>query len=91
MITLGYCSPNPFNPSTELSYTLSHPGIVKLTIFDVSGRKVRGLVNEPQDTGSKAVEWNGRNDGGQMSPAGIYFARLEACGRIETRKLALIK
>ena len=88
---LHSCCPNPFNPSTELSYTLSRPGTVRLTIYDVSGRRVRELVNEPQGTGPQSAEWDGRDDDDRSAPAGVYFARLEACGKVETRKLALVK
>jgi PKD repeat protein len=90
-LTIGQWSPNPFNPSTELTYTLSRPGNVTLVIYDVSGRRVRELLNEAQGAGPRTVEWNGRNDAGQFASAGVYFARIRACGTAETRKLALVK
>jgi len=85
------CAPNPFNPSTTMTYTLFRPGIVKLAIFDVAGRLVRELVNGPQGEGQRSVSWDGLDEQGRMAPSGAYFARLITSDRIETRCLTLLK
>jgi hypothetical protein len=88
---LAVPTPNPFNPNTELSFTMERPGRVELTIHDVVGRRIRTLVDEARAMGPHPVQWDGRDATGRAAPAGVYFARFEADGRVETRKLALVK
>jgi len=83
--------PNPFNPSTTLLFSLEQAGEVRLAIYDAAGREVRELLAGTHDAGRHQVVWDGRDRGGRLAAAGVYLARLEAAGRVETRKLALIK
>ncbi|MGA2784852.1 MAG: LamG-like jellyroll fold domain-containing protein [Candidatus Bathyarchaeia archaeon] len=78
--------PNPFNPSTTISYQLPKQSYVNLKVFDVLGREVATLVKGEQTAGYKSVTWNAAN-----VPSGIYFYRLQAGSFIETRKLLLLK
>ncbi|MFH2037430.1 MAG: FlgD immunoglobulin-like domain containing protein [Candidatus Zixiibacteriota bacterium] len=83
--------PNPFNPSTTIEYSLSRRTDVKLSVFNILGRKVTTLVNENQAAGPHAVSWSGTDTDGEPVASGIYFYRLEADDIIETRKMVLLK
>jgi parallel beta-helix repeat protein len=78
--------PNPFNPSTTIVYGVSKPGMVRLFVFDMLGRKVVELVNEYQSEGEHRVYFNGT-----MLPSGVYFARLDFEGKQFNRRLMLMK
>ncbi len=78
--------PNPFNPSTTIRFQIPQPGLVSLKVFDVLGREVASLVNEPKEPGSYSVRWDATTAG-----SGTYFARLESNGRHEIRKMLLMK
>lgn len=83
--------PNPFNPSTEIAYDLPRDVRVRLSVFDVAGRRVRTLVDEVQTAGSRSVVWDGTGDDGSMVPSGLYLYRLEA-GEFEmTRGMTMLK
>jgi len=71
--------PNPFNPSTRLSYDLAASGSVTLTVYDLLGREVRPLVNGPQSAGRHTVEWDGNSVSSKTS-SGVYIARLLVTG-----------
>lgn len=85
------CYPNPFNPTTTLSFTLpeSHP--VHINIYDINGRLVRNLLNENRDQGPHEVVWNGRGDDGRMQASGLYFSRIQAGPYSQVRKMTLAK
>lgn len=79
--------PNPFNPATELTYTIPASGEVSLIIYDIQGREAARLIDGFQSAGSHKITWNADN-----LPSGIYFARLStANGQSQTRKLVLMK
>ncbi|HPF70819.1 MAG TPA: FlgD immunoglobulin-like domain containing protein, partial [Candidatus Krumholzibacteria bacterium] len=85
-------APNPFNPSTVITYDLARPGTVTLEVFDVGGRLVRRLENGTlQSAGRHQVRWDGRDQAGRAAPSGAYFSRLVADGRSETRGMVLVK
>lgn len=83
--------PNPFNPSTEIEFGLEHTAAVQLGIYDVGGRIVRLLVNGTLPMGTHRRVWDGRDDGGQSSAAGVYLARLTAGHELMQKKLVLVK
>ncbi len=91
VLALGQNHPNPFNPSTMISFTLPRNGTVGLAIYDVTGRRVRSLVSDDLDAGSHVVRWDGRNEVGQRAASGMYFYKLEAGGSTLTRKMLLVK
>jgi hypothetical protein len=90
-LRLGPGSPNPFNPATQLGYSLPYEGQVRFRVFDLTGRQVRVLVDEVQPAGSYTVRWDGRDWRGTELPAGTYFARLEFGGRVESRKIVRLR
>jgi hypothetical protein len=83
--------PNPFNPSVTLVYALTGPSRVRIGIYDAAGRLVRTLLDEKREAGSHRAFWNGRDGAGRTAAAGVYFARIEALGKEEARKLVLVR
>ena len=78
--------PNPFNPATQIVWSLAEAGHVRLSIYDVRGREIATLIDGYQPAGNHSAHWDAVNQ-----PAGLYFARLNAEGRIKTIKLLLVK
>ncbi|NKB71168.1 MAG: family 16 glycosylhydrolase [Candidatus Latescibacteria bacterium] len=78
--------PNPFNPSTTLSYQLGQAVDVRLEIFNALGEKVQTLVQKRQEAGFYQV----RFDAGQWA-SGLYFYRLRAGGQVQVRKMVLLR
>jgi hypothetical protein len=78
--------PNPFNPSTKITYSLKSTGKVRLTAYDVLGRKVGVLADGVQTAGSHQVTFSGSN-----LASGIYFYRLESSGQTIIKKMILLK
>jgi len=90
--SLEIAGPNPFNPRTAVAFSLAVPGPVTLRIYDPSGRLVRTLAGgETLSTGRHSFHWDGRDDGGRISPAGVYLCRLATDHVQEVRKLTLVK
>jgi len=83
--------PNPFNPSTNLVFSLGHPASVRLQVYDLQGRLVRTLVDANLDTGTHQASWNGRDEAGRVMPAGIYIGRLDNGSQWRSRRLVLVK
>jgi hypothetical protein len=84
--------PNPFGPSTTISYALPGGGErVQLRIYNIAGQLVRELVDEPQEAGVYVVDWDGRNATGSRVSSGVYFYRLESGSRSTVRKMVVLK
>ncbi len=83
--------PNPFNPTTQISYALPQAGNVNITIYNVLGQKVRVLVNQKQPAGKYSVQWDSTNDAGKVVPTGMYFLRMQVGTFLAERKLLLMK
>ena len=78
--------PNPFNPSTVISYSIPVSGDVKLTIYNLLGEEVIRLVDSFQSAGIQNATWKASG-----ASSGIYFYRLQAGEFIQTRKMVLLK
>ena len=78
--------PNPFNPTTNIRYSISRTSRVTLKVFDVLGRQVQSLVNTTQVPGDYSVTFNA-----QSLSSGVYFYQLSAGSFTETKKLMLLK
>lgn len=83
--------PNPFNPSTSITYKLSEPQDIKIQIYAVTGQLVRTLVDGPQKAGTHEAVWNGRNDSGAPVATGTYFYQLWARNKKASKKMLLLK
>ncbi len=73
-------SPNPFNPSTRITYSLVEEGAVSLRVFDVQGREVTSLDKSYREAGYYSATWDGRSAHGIPVGSGVYFARLNVTG-----------
>ncbi len=78
--------PNPFNPSTTISYSLPKDGFVKLVVFNSIGQVIAELINEEQNNGKHYVIFNAKN-----FPSGVYFYRLETSNNSQVKKMLLVK
>jgi hypothetical protein len=83
--------PNPFNPTTQISYYLPKASHAKLTVYNVLGQSVRVLYDGYQEAGMQTVTWDGRNSDGVELSSGIYFYRLQAGDFNQTKKMSLMK
>jgi len=90
--TLDCCSyPNPFNTSTSVSFQLSKPARVRLTIHDVAGRAVRVMEDRaPREPGPHQIAWDGTDDSGRRLSSGIYFYSLNAGSLTSHRRVLLL-
>jgi hypothetical protein len=84
-------APNPFNPSTTLSFSLEASAQVRLSILDVRGREVAVLVDAMEPAGTHAVRWDGRDVDGGTVASGAYMVRLIAGEDVATQKIVLAK
>jgi hypothetical protein len=90
-ISLGQNHPNPFNPSTSIGYWLPQRGPVTLDVFDAAGRLIVRLVDDIQERGDHAVEWNGRDGDGTPVSSGVYFYRITSGKTSLSRKMVLLR
>ncbi|MEW5873844.1 MAG: C25 family cysteine peptidase [Candidatus Zixiibacteriota bacterium] len=88
---LNQNTPNPFNATTQFSYSLPHAGDVELVVYNVLGQPVRTLVNGPNAAGVHAIEWDGRSDQGEPLATGVYLYTLKFEGALKSRKMTLLK
>ncbi len=84
-------NPNPFNPSTEIVYSLPASSDVKLEVFNVLGQKVTTLVDGRMDAGVHTVSWDSRGSDGGSLASGIYLYRIQIGAFVEARKMMLVK
>ncbi len=78
--------PNPFNPTTQISYSIKSAGTVTLKVYDMLGKEVATLVNESKDPGNYSVTFNAAD-----LPSGIYVYKLTVNNFTTSRKLMLVK
>lgn len=83
--------PNPFNPTTLISYELRRDEDVRILIHDLGGRRVRTLFTGRQSAGGHAVTWDGRDDQGVALPSGTYIYSIETAGGRDSRRMVLIR
>lgn len=84
-------APNPFNPLTRVSYDVASRAAVRLDVLDVTGRRVRTLVDREQPRGRYTATWDGRDDAGRDLGSGVYFVRLTAGAYVGTHRMSLIR
>jgi hypothetical protein len=84
-------SPNPFNPTTAISFEIPTSAKVRLEVFDVRGALVATLVNDDMPPGRQSVVWDGSNSRGHPVASGHYFYRLTAGKEVITKKMILLK
>ncbi len=89
--TLEQNSPNPFNPETSIDYSIAESVPVKFEVFDILGRTVWHEDFGTQAAGSYKIHWRGYDNSNEALPSGVYFYRLTAGERAETKKMMLLK
>ncbi len=83
--------PNPFNPSTNISFGLPSATTVHLYIYNILGRKVKTLASGTYEAGMHVIVWDGTNDAGEVVSSGLYFYRMETPEFTTTKKVVLLK
>ncbi|MFC1887187.1 T9SS type A sorting domain-containing protein [Candidatus Cloacimonadota bacterium] len=83
--------PNPFNPTTTISYSINKSDNVSLEIYNVKGQLVKTLVNEYVEAGTQEVIWNGLDDSRNRVSSGVYFYKLNTGDYSSTKKMILLK
>ncbi len=78
--------PNPFNPTTTISFSIPQSGMVSLNLYDITGKLITTLINEQLNIGYHSIDWDGTNQSG-----GVYLVRMESEEYVETQKLLLVK
>ncbi len=83
--------PNPFNPTTQIEYSLEQASTITLSVYDIAGRQVKKLYQGTQESGDYSVIWNGTDKSGNTVASGIYFSRLFHSKGVVTNKMLLLK
>ncbi len=86
---LGAPWPNPSRGRIETRIEVGSPGVIDLTVFDPRGRRVATLFHGERSAGQWAIAWDGRDQRGQAAGSGVYYLRLTAGGRSDTRRLVI--
>lgn len=83
--------PNPFNPTTAITFEVARAGTVRCDVYDVHGRRVATLFDGPAPAGLTRVSWNGKSDRGAAMPSGVYQYRLQGEDWTLSRKMTLAR
>lgn len=88
---LNQNSPNPFNPTTSIGFSLPSSAEVKLKVYNIYGQEVITLIDDKKTAGNYLIEWNGTNSAGKPLASGVYFYQIRANGKCLTKKMVLLK
>ena len=83
--------PNPFNPTTHIRFAVTEPGPVTLSIYNVTGQRVRVLVEGDVAPGYHQVPWDGRDASGANAASGVYFVHMLTGSFTDAHAIALIR
>ncbi|MBW6514259.1 MAG: T9SS type A sorting domain-containing protein [Candidatus Syntrophosphaera sp.] len=83
--------PNPFNPSTTISFGLKEASVVRIGIYNLKGQLVATLLDGEKAAGNHSLVWNGNDASGRPVSSGVYFCRMEAPEHSSTRKMLMLK
>jgi hypothetical protein len=82
--------PNPFNPSTTISFSIPEKADINLSIYNIKGQKVNTLAHREFERGMHKVVWNGKDKNNKAVSSGVYFYKLDVNGRTEAVKKCLL-
>ena len=82
--------PNPFRTDTVISYSLEADGPIEITIYDITGRTVRNLVEGHTKAGFHKLTWDGRDEAGLPVSCGVYFCRLQTQAHVSLNKMLIL-
>ena len=83
--------PNPFNPTTTISFEIGESGKTKIEIFNVKGQKVTTLVDKEMEFGKHSVIWEGKDSNNRRVSSGMYFYKITVNGNEKTSKMLMLK
>jgi hypothetical protein len=87
---IALAGPNPFADRAELRLRLPRAARVAVRVHDVTGRRVRDLIARDLAAGAHPLAWDGRDEAGRAVPAGTYFIRMEAEGRMQAIRVTRV-
>jgi hypothetical protein len=90
VFALNQNCPNPFRVSSTITFSMPEEGHARIDIFNVSGRKVRTILDKACGAGLNVATWDGCDPSGAELAAGVYFYRLEAAAASKTKKMLLL-
>ncbi len=83
--------PNPFNPETEISFSLAHDSMVELVLFDIRGSKITELTNSFHAAGHYSYPWSGEDQSGRRVASGVYFIKFRTDNATMHSRIVLVK
>ena len=83
--------PNPFNPVTRISFTISQNAHTTLRIYDAAGHLVTTLVDQMMTPGRHSLTWRGTDSRNRQVASGVYYYQLKSGGQILTRSMVVLK
>ncbi len=83
--------PNPFNPVTNIAYSIVETGNVTIEVYNLRSQLVKTLVNDIKQTGDYTVTWNGSDNSNKLVSSGVYFYKMKAENYTATKKMILMK
>lgn len=83
--------PNPFNPTTNISFSISNDSPVRLDIYNVKGQLINTLVNQELRKGNHTIQWDGKDKNNKPVSSGVYFSRIKTNDFTESKKMLLLK
>ncbi len=83
--------PNPFNPSTRITFSVARPQRLRILIYNAAGRRVSLLSDRRWDSGTHTIDWDGRDEVGRSVSSGVYSVILSGRRTRDTRKLVLVR
>ncbi|MCP4290634.1 MAG: T9SS type A sorting domain-containing protein [bacterium] len=84
-------SPYPFNPRTEISFTISIAQSVKLEIYDMTGKRITQLVDRNFEPGTHRIDWQGKDQNGSAVASGSYLLRMITNSGVSSSKMMLVR
>ena len=88
---VGQPSPNPFNPSTALRFTLVRSGRLSAKVYDAGGKEVRALFSGEKRAGAHTLAWDGRDNAGRAAASGVYHIQLNIDSRTVVKRAVLVR
>ncbi|MBN2088876.1 carbohydrate-binding protein [candidate division KSB1 bacterium] len=89
--TLHSAYPNPFNPATTITFELPRDSQVEVSILNLLGKKIRTLKEKQLKAGTHSIQWDAKDDGGNMVATGLYICKLQVNDDVQTMKLMFLK
>jgi hypothetical protein len=84
-------TPNPFNPSTVISFSLGRTGPIEISVYSLAGRRVKVLEKGRRETGVHSVRWDGMDERGIPVASGLYLVQLHSQDGTNSRSVVLVK